>query len=71
MAKHETLLKAFQEGINEWVCRAHNSDRANQSAATFREIKKEVINLKKYLLTDGIKLFFVKFATLKLHIQNY
>jgi hypothetical protein len=40
MAKHETLLKAFQEGINEWVCRAHNSDGANQSAATFREIKK-------------------------------
>lgn len=40
MAKHETLLKAFQEGLNEWVCRAHNSDGANQSAATFREIKK-------------------------------
>lgn len=40
MAKHDTLLLAFQKGLNQWVCRVHNSDGANQSAATFREIKK-------------------------------
>jgi hypothetical protein len=41
MAKHDILLKAFQENLNDWVCRMHNSDNANQSAATFREIKKQ------------------------------
>ena len=41
MAKHDILLKAFQENLNDWVCRMHNSGNANQSAATFREIKKK------------------------------
>ena len=41
MAKHDILLKAFQKALNTWVCRMHNSDNANQSAATFREIKKQ------------------------------
>lgn len=40
MAKHDILLAAFQKGINTWTCRMHNSGNANQSAATFREIKK-------------------------------
>lgn len=40
MAKHDILLAAFQEGVNTWICRMHNSGNANQSAATFREIKK-------------------------------
>jgi hypothetical protein len=41
MAKHDILLKAFQENLNDWVCRMHNSGNANQSAATFRELKKQ------------------------------
>jgi len=41
MAKHDILLEAFKKNINEWVCRMHNSGNANQSAATFREIKKQ------------------------------
>ena len=40
MAKHDILLKAFQDNLNKWVCRLHNSGGANQPAATFREIKK-------------------------------
>jgi hypothetical protein len=39
MAKHTTLLKAFQENIGQWVCGYCNSD-SNQPAATFREVKK-------------------------------
>lgn len=41
MAKHDVLLEAFRSNLNQWVCRMHNSDNANQSAATFREIKKQ------------------------------
>lgn len=41
MAKHNILLAAFQKGVNTWVCRMHNSGNANQSAAIFREIKKQ------------------------------
>lgn len=40
MAKQDVLLESFQKNLNKWVCRMHNSDNANQSAATFREIKK-------------------------------
>lgn len=41
MAKQDILLAAFKQNINTWVCRMHNSGNANQSAATFREIKKK------------------------------
>ena len=41
MAKHNILLAAFRNDLNNWVCRMHNSGNANQSAATFREIKKQ------------------------------
>ena len=49
MAKHNILLKAFQDGLNNWVCRMHNSGNANQSAATFREIKKQGYSLSTVL----------------------
>ncbi len=65
MAKHETLLKAFQEGINEWVFRAHNSDRANQSAATFREIKKRGYQFEEVSSNRWNKIMFCEVCKTK------
>ena len=65
MAKHETLLKAFQEGINERVCRAHNSDGANQSAATFREIKKRGYQFEEVSSNRWNKIIFCEVCNTK------